>query len=641
MQEKKVPAFGKNLKEALKAAGVKAKDVAKDLRVSPVTVSRWLSDTREPSLAVLYALKQKYGVNPFFVITGEGPPVLKTSQKTVILPREKEQEELLRQEFESLVLLVELVGGFEKPDFEQLCKQILEKIYSRESIFQKIIYMSEQLFARSCLDKYSEILGFDIVSCGDLQYLASSLRELILNINNPPTSMLDYFVDSIYFLIAFSIRDDSSSCQEILKHPNIFVLLPDYLKISLPDSLEDFFSKIHNGKFKSKFVPDYIRKIKTSEKPVPNLIVQAYRDLWELIESENIPKVCRIHSKIYWNYCLKCVEIANLTPQEQEIYELLSPSRLHPAQERAMDIYSKPSLCASVLDNIFLHKARTISEVLLSLNIIHQIYYGEKIFERYFQGYPSYRKESVNFAYIVDSDFYLSLNLLFVKYYYLAKKYGITLEESYFDLPGQGYLLQGDYNIDSLKDYVKYIEEKMKALPDPAHPYFLGKLAFFCLEILNRILRAVPRLDVSEIVNEFNVLVWPFFKKSAKFYPFYLQNSSLHFLNSRENVILNVINNTFMISLKSDPLLKDELDFTGLLDDLLMLYYHTFGEECSCTTFAYVAPYAICLEQRRLDFKGLRIVFPEKRKSDLLDMVDLIEEFVHEKEFDLFVFPNA
>ncbi len=640
MQEKKFPTFGRNLKEALKAAGVKAKDVAQDLGVSPVTVSRWLSDVREPSLAVLYVLKEKYGINPFFVITGEGPPVLKASQKTVILPREKEQEELLRREFEALVFLVELIGGFEKPDFEQFCKKILGKVYSKESIFKKIIYMSEQLFARSCLDKYSEILGFDIVSCGDLQYLASSLRELILNINNPPTSMLDYFVDSIYFLVAFSIQDDFSSCQEILKHPNIFILLPDYLKINLPNSLEDFFSKIHNGKFKSKFVLDYIKKIKISEKPVPNLIVQAYRDVWELIESENIPKICRIHSKVYWNCCLKCVEIANFSPQEQEIHELLSPSRLHPAQERAIDFYSKPSLCASILDNIFLHKARTISEVLLSLNIIHQIYYGEKIFERYFQDYPLVKEENGNFAYIVDADFYLSLSLLFVKYYYLAQKYGIPLEDSYFNLPGQGYFLQQDYNINSLKDYVKYIEEKIKALPDPAHPYFLGKLAFFCLEILNKILRAVPRVDVSEIVNEFNVLVWPFFKKSAKFYPSYLQNCSLNFLNDRENVSLNVIDNAFMINFKSDPLLKDGLDFSGSLDDLLMLYYHTFAEECSCETFNYATSFAICLEQRRLHFKGLRIVLPEKRKSDLIEMADLIEEFVHEKEFDLFVFTN-
>lgn len=641
MQEKKVPAFGKNLKEALKAAGVKAKDVAQDLGVSPVTVSRWLSDVREPSLAVLYVLKERYGINPFFVITGEGPPVLKASQKTVILPWEKEQEELLRREFEALVLLVELIGGFEKPDFEQFCKKILEKIYSRKSIFKKIIYISEQLFARSCLDKYSEILGFDIVACGDLQYLASSLRELILNINNPPTSMLDYFLDSIYFLVAFSTQDDLSSYQEVLKYPNISILLPDYLKNSLPDSLEDFFSKIHNGKFKSKFIPDYIRKIKTSEKPVPNLVVQAYRDLWELIESENIPKICRIHSKVYWNCCLKCVEIANLSPQEQEIHELLSPSRLHPAQERAIDIYYKPSLCASILDNIFLYKARTISEVLLSLNIIHQIYYGEKIFERYFQNYPLAKKEDGNFAYIIDRDFYLSLSLLFVKYYYLAQKHRIDLKDDYFDLPSQGYLLKEDNNINSLNDYVKYIEKNKKALPDPAHPYFLGKLSFFCLEILNRILRSVPRLDVSEIVNEFNVLVWPFFKKSAKFYPFYLQNCSLHFLNNRKNVVLNVVNNAFMIDFKSDILLKDGLDFTGLLDDLLMLYYHTFSEECSCKTFNYAAPYAICLEKRRLHFKGLRIVLPEKRQKDLLDMVDLIEEFVREKEFDLFVLPNT
>ena len=68
--------LGQRLKSALKGLGLKGVDVAKDLGVAENTVSQWFQGKREPKLEVLKFLYQKYGINPLYVITGEGSPVL-------------------------------------------------------------------------------------------------------------------------------------------------------------------------------------------------------------------------------------------------------------------------------------------------------------------------------------------------------------------------------------------------------------------------------------------------------------------------------------------------------------------------------------------------------------------------------------
>jgi len=72
--ERKV--LGQRLKAALRETGLKGVDVARDLGVAENTVSQWFQGKREPKLEILKIFLQKYGVNPIFILTGEGPPLL-------------------------------------------------------------------------------------------------------------------------------------------------------------------------------------------------------------------------------------------------------------------------------------------------------------------------------------------------------------------------------------------------------------------------------------------------------------------------------------------------------------------------------------------------------------------------------------
>ena len=84
--------FGQRLKSALKVLGLKGVNVAKDLGVAENTVSQWFQGKREPKFEVLKFLYQKYGINPLYVITGEGPPVLPRGESArlhALLPQKK------------------------------------------------------------------------------------------------------------------------------------------------------------------------------------------------------------------------------------------------------------------------------------------------------------------------------------------------------------------------------------------------------------------------------------------------------------------------------------------------------------------------------------------------------------------------
>ncbi len=83
-QDLKFKNFGDRLREAIYSAGIKPADIARDLGVSQNAVSGWVRSIREPKFEVLEFLFQKYGINPLYVIAGEGPPLLAKDEKGVI-----------------------------------------------------------------------------------------------------------------------------------------------------------------------------------------------------------------------------------------------------------------------------------------------------------------------------------------------------------------------------------------------------------------------------------------------------------------------------------------------------------------------------------------------------------------------------
>ena len=73
--------FGQRLKAALLQAGCRGVDVAKEIGVAENTVSQWFQGKREPKQEIIRFLTERYGVNPIYLLTGEGPPLLQVDDK--------------------------------------------------------------------------------------------------------------------------------------------------------------------------------------------------------------------------------------------------------------------------------------------------------------------------------------------------------------------------------------------------------------------------------------------------------------------------------------------------------------------------------------------------------------------------------
>jgi len=69
--------IAERLKTALEEAKIKGVDVARLTGTTPTAVSRWLSGKRDIRPELLQKLYETYSINPFYIITGEGPPVLR------------------------------------------------------------------------------------------------------------------------------------------------------------------------------------------------------------------------------------------------------------------------------------------------------------------------------------------------------------------------------------------------------------------------------------------------------------------------------------------------------------------------------------------------------------------------------------
>jgi len=76
MQDQKDKKIYDRLRLAIEKAGVRGTDIARQLGVSPTAVSRWLLGKREIKVELLHDFYRLYGINPYYIITGEGPPVL-------------------------------------------------------------------------------------------------------------------------------------------------------------------------------------------------------------------------------------------------------------------------------------------------------------------------------------------------------------------------------------------------------------------------------------------------------------------------------------------------------------------------------------------------------------------------------------
>ena len=80
---KKQETIGFRLKELIKAIGYSQRQFAKELGVSPTTISDYISGRANPSPKVLKAIEEKFNVNPEWLREGKGE---------MFLPKEDEAE---------------------------------------------------------------------------------------------------------------------------------------------------------------------------------------------------------------------------------------------------------------------------------------------------------------------------------------------------------------------------------------------------------------------------------------------------------------------------------------------------------------------------------------------------------------------
>jgi len=101
-KDKKI--WGARLKEAFRARGIKAVDVAQKLGVQPNTISQWFMGRREPRLDILYDLLVQFGINPVYVLTGEGSPLLDWPSSPLPLDMRKKKHLRRRGNFVNRIL---------------------------------------------------------------------------------------------------------------------------------------------------------------------------------------------------------------------------------------------------------------------------------------------------------------------------------------------------------------------------------------------------------------------------------------------------------------------------------------------------------------------------------------------------------
>ena len=76
--------LGERLKKALEEAGIKGKEAAAAIGVPERAFYNWTMGLREPKIEVLEKMVKKLGLNPIFLLTGEGPPLLPREDKDVL-----------------------------------------------------------------------------------------------------------------------------------------------------------------------------------------------------------------------------------------------------------------------------------------------------------------------------------------------------------------------------------------------------------------------------------------------------------------------------------------------------------------------------------------------------------------------------
>ena len=81
--------FGNRLRNVIQELEITFTQFAKQIGVPQPSVSQWVAGLRQPRFANLAAMYEHFGINPGYLITGQGPMFIK--KKSRVSPQEAEK----------------------------------------------------------------------------------------------------------------------------------------------------------------------------------------------------------------------------------------------------------------------------------------------------------------------------------------------------------------------------------------------------------------------------------------------------------------------------------------------------------------------------------------------------------------------
>ena len=102
--------FTERIRTAIKATGLSFKEAAQKARITEKTLRNWVQRISIPRIDQFSRLVVALGINPFYILTGEGDPLIVPGippvRKAFIAP----EEEILRERHRHLISLLEMEG---------------------------------------------------------------------------------------------------------------------------------------------------------------------------------------------------------------------------------------------------------------------------------------------------------------------------------------------------------------------------------------------------------------------------------------------------------------------------------------------------------------------------------------------------
>jgi len=289
---------GNRLKEALKQAGIKHTELAKELGIAINTVSQWTKGLREPKYEILHYLFKKYKINPNFIILGIEEPIFKGANYSKITSLEEEQ--IMKETYIQIIKVLENYKTPLKIVPESVFKKWQEEIQHLSGI-EKVFSFLKNLPQKTLYTLYSSA---EIISSRFLFFINPYWEQMIEAIWGCYwafiTDKIPFIKDIAILGVLYSGEKDFTKgallLQRILRENKIAKW--DFSEKEIKEGLkgEILFKPLQENEI-HPLTYAYLR--------------QAGRQLVDLAILKKLPEFCIVHSKAYWTECPICLELKN------------------------------------------------------------------------------------------------------------------------------------------------------------------------------------------------------------------------------------------------------------------------------------------------------------------------------------------